>query len=59
MNGMTAPFSVGMFEDGTLAIIIGDGDLMLEVSPSLCREIAAGMYAAAAAAENFRAARNN
>ncbi|MGA1785080.1 MAG: hypothetical protein ACO39R_06845 [Pontimonas sp.] len=59
MNKETAPFSVGMFEDGTLAIIIGDGDLVMEVTPSILREIAAGMYAAAAAAENYRAAKNN
>lgn len=55
----SAPFAVGMLPDGTLAIIIGDGDIMLEVSPELCREIAAGMYQAAAAAEHFRASRNN
>jgi len=59
MDNPTAPFSVGMFEDGSLAIIIGDGDLMLEVTPSICREIAAGLYAAAAAAENHKAAKNN
>lgn len=59
MNNATAPFSVGMFADGTLAIIIGDGDLVLEVSPTICREIAAGLYEAAAAAENYKASRNN
>ena len=59
MDNRTAPFSVGMFEDGSLAIIIGDGDLMMEVTPSILREIAAGMYEAAAAAEAYIISKNN